>query len=178
MKLDEVYFEDTNFIGREVESIQEVVKGMAANMDFANQDGAGFLYDIEEEDECTYREPTEQEVFGRIQECLANEEKVYVGLFLDMSKHTVVPAKSTNLQSDFAIGQEVYIIQDNKIIKGKIDTIQIVQSFKNNVVVRDARYKIAWTTNNYKQNSFVLGEEEIFATKDALVEHISNTVVE
>lgn len=178
MKSEEIYFDATDFIGREVENIQEVVKGMAANMDFADQDGAGFWYDVEEEDGCTYREPTEQEVFDRIQECLSNGGKVYIGLFLNMSKYTVVPAKSTNLQSDFAIGQEVYIIQDNKIIKGKINTIQIVQSFKNNVVVRDARYKIDCAINNYKQASFVLGEEEIFATKDALVEHISNNVVE
>lgn len=178
MKSEDIYFEMTDFIGREVENIQEVVKGMAANMSFADQDGTGFWYDVEEEDGCTYREPTEQEVFERIQECLTNGGKVYIGLFLDMSKYTVVPAKCTNLQSEFAIGQEVYTIQDNKIIKGKIDTIQIVQSFKNNVVVRDARYKITWTINNYKQNPFVLSEEEIFATKEALVEHISNTVVE
>lgn len=178
MKSEEIYFNSTDFIGREVDNIQEVVKGMAANMDFADQDGTGFWYDVEEEDGCTYREPTEQEIFERIQECLSNGGRVYIGLFLNMSKYTVVPAKNTILQSDFAIGQEVYIMQDNKIIKGKIDTIQIVQSFKNNVVVRDARYKITWTINNYKQKPFVLGEDEIFATKDALVEHISNTVVD
>lgn len=176
MKLNEVYFEDTNFIGREVESIQEVVKGMAANMDFANQDGAGFLYDIEEEDECTYREPTEQEVFGRIQECLANEEKVYVGLFLDMSKHTVVPAKCTNLQSDFTVGQDVYVMQDNKIVNGKIETIQIAKSLNKKGIVIDARYKINHIIGGIYKSPIILDEEDVFATKEALIEHISSNV--
>ena len=42
MKDFETYIEDVNFLGKEVENLQEVRNGMAAGMSFADKDGVCF----------------------------------------------------------------------------------------------------------------------------------------
>lgn len=180
MKKNEVFFKDTNFVGYEVESVQEVVKGLAANMQFANQDGVGFCYDEEEEDEdgnTTYREPTEQEVFDRIQDFMLNfDGVVYMGMFLDNSKYMVTPYKITTLQSDFCVRQRVYIVHDNKIVYAQVQKVQMVSYYDGSTSGTETKYEVAWSEYG-RTYSAIVKDGEMFASVAELTECLSNNIV-
>lgn len=167
MKFHETFMENVNFVGREIESLQEVVKGMAAGMDFADEEGAGFTSDVEEEDD-NYREPTEQEVFERIKEAFEDDnKKVYMGWFLDYD-YQIVPRKRTILQSYFQVGQSVYIMYKNKICKAQIYSISLKAEKGDGYQIRKtASYHLMfpYSEKEYREN-------EIFFSKDELVEHL------
>lgn len=137
MKSQDTFFPHNNFVGREVESLQEVVAGLAAGMDFADQDGAGFTYDTwhdadDDRDEDYTTKPTQDEVFDRIRERFSEGGcKVYMGMFLAAGKFEVVEYKKICLQTDFYIGQTVYLMRDNKIESGVIQHIWLHQGFKD-----------------------------------------------
>ena len=42
MKTTDVYFSDSNFVGRELENVQDLVKALAAGLSIANVDGCGY----------------------------------------------------------------------------------------------------------------------------------------
>lgn len=122
MKTIDVFFKDSNFIGRELENVQDLVKAQAAGMNIANVDGCGYCTfgekEVEDEDGDTHfeeYEKTEQELFEEIKNDIENGSPVYAGFFLDMNEHEIVPASTTTLQSKFYVDQEVFFMKDNKI---------------------------------------------------------------
>lgn len=140
MKSQDTFFPQNNFVGREVENLQEIVAGLSAGMDFADQDGSGFTYDTwhdadddadDDYDEDYTTKPTQDEIFDRIRERF-NEDgcKVYMGMFLAAGKFEVVEHKKIRLQTDFYVGQTVYLMRDNKIESGEIQHIWLHQGFK------------------------------------------------
>lgn len=150
MKKIEVFFKDTNFVGsRELENVKDVVKVMEAGIDMANRDGLGFLSDVEvkTEDEdgihTDWREPTEQEVFDRIQEELNDEDgHVYAGAYMDASKYSIEPFSQTVLHSDFYVGQKVYVMHNNKIKEVYVSNIMLAD--KNGI---DTKYHKNYMVN-------------------------------
>lgn len=129
MKSQDTFFPRNNFVGREVENLQEIVAGLSAGMDFADQDGSGFTYNTwhdadDDHDEDYTTKPTQDEIFDRIRERF-NEDgcKVYMGMFLAAGKFEIVEYKKVCLQTDFYVGQTVYLMRDNKIESGEIKDI-------------------------------------------------------
>lgn len=134
MKTTDVFFEGTNFVGRQIENVQDLVKALAANMDIATEDACGYttFYDKEVEDEdgnVTYveTEKTDEELFNEMKEDLDNGRTLFAGFFLDCHKFDIVPAKATTLQTDFYVGQEVYLLINNKITKTAIKQIWLTE---------------------------------------------------
>lgn len=122
MKTTEVYFEGANFVGREIENIQDLVKALDANMEIATEEQIGYCSmgerEVTDEDGDTRYEEyekTDEELFNEMQEDLKNGTKLYAGFFLNCYTHKIVEAKNTTLQSDFNVGQEVFFMKDNKI---------------------------------------------------------------
>lgn len=109
------------YVGYEVTSIEEVVNAKNAGLTIIDSDGFSFTY--EEEDEDGMRDPTDEEVTERVQDALKSKSGVYAAFYLDCGK--VVPDKATTLQSEYYVGDTVYYMDDNKIYKSTIKTIQL-----------------------------------------------------
>ena len=108
-----------NVVGVRVENIQDVVKAQAAGLLITNENGYGYDYHIEDEKDGVEREPTEHEVFERIAKDINEGNKVYACMTLS---HDLCVMEETNtiIQSDFYVGQKVYTMHENKIVKGEI----------------------------------------------------------
>ena len=134
MKKEQVYFEDTQFVGNEIENVQELVKAFSAGMSFAAADGHTYYpyYEedyVNEDGEAGTREVemNDGELFELMKTDLDNGLKVYAGLYIDGSKYNVVPASSTNLRSSFYINQKVYFMKNNEIKVGRIKFISLCE---------------------------------------------------
>ena len=108
-----------NVVGVRVENIQDVVKAQAAGLFITNENGYGYDYHIEDEKDGGEREPTEQEVFEHIAKDIADGNKVYACMMLSQNL-CVMEDTNTTIQSEFYVGQKVYIMHENKIVEGEI----------------------------------------------------------
>lgn len=139
MKTTEVFFAGSNFVGREIENVQDLVKALAAGMDIFNDDsecGYSQFYDKEVTDEfgnTSYEEveKTDSQLFEEMKYDLEHEVTLYAGFFLDFRQFSIMPAKRTTLQTDFSVGQEVYLLIDNKVVKTKIKQIWLTEGENN-----------------------------------------------
>lgn len=108
-----------NVVGVRVENIKDVVKAQAAGLLITNENGYGYDYHIEDEKDGVECEPTEQEVFERIAKDINEGNKVYACMILSHDLR-VMEETNTIIQSDFYVGQKVYTMHENKIVKGEI----------------------------------------------------------
>ena len=108
-----------NVVGVRVENIKDVVKAQAAGLLITNENGYGYDYHIEDEKDGVECEPTEQEVFERIAKDINEGNKVYACMKLSQDL-CVMEETNTIVQSDFYVGQKVYTMHENKIVKGEI----------------------------------------------------------
>lgn len=134
MKTTDVFFKDTNFVGREIENVQDLVKALAANMDIATEDACGYstFYDKEVEDEdgnVTYveTEKTEEELFNEMKNDLDHGNTLFAGFFLDCRKFEINPAKTTTLQTNLYVGQKVYVMHNNKVTETIIEQLVLIK---------------------------------------------------
>lgn len=105
-------------VGIKLDNVSDIMKYHAINDTFSicNADEDYFEdYVIETDDDGveTEREPKDDEVLQRVLKAFDEGQELYATFWLDCGK--VVDSKHTTLQSDFYVGQEVYIMQDNKI---------------------------------------------------------------
>lgn len=114
-----------NLVGFEVYTIQDVVKAQAAGLSLLNKDGLGYEYEVINEESGEEREPTEQEVFERITKDLAEGNEVYACMFIGDS-WCVQEKAATTMSINFYVGQKVYLMRDNKIVKDEIIYINMV----------------------------------------------------
>ena len=115
-----------NFVGFEVSTIQEVVKAQACGLAITDKDANTYDYYFSEENEdgeYIDRDPTDQEVFNKIAEDIKNGNTLLAGFWLDTDKYQIVPTAATTLQSNFHVGQEVYTMRGNKIVKAELTHI-------------------------------------------------------
>ena len=152
-----------HMVGVEVENIQDVVKAQEIGFYLSDEQGNGYDYTIMREDEegneveC---EPTEQEIFERVSTALADGEKVYACMTLspdwDVQRHA-----NTHLKTNFYVGQQVFIMRDNKIAEKTI----------TRVILEDSKDKECCKLLLQHDNAYTNGVD-VFATKEELVESL------
>ena len=128
----------SNFVGFEVSTIQEVVKAQACGLVILDNELGEYDYPYEyqdEEGEWTESDPTEQQVFERIAEDIKDGKTLLAGFWLNADKYNIVPSKQTTMQTDFYVGQEVFTMKGNKVIKARIQRLWLSRGgetyFKN-----------------------------------------------
>lgn len=152
-----------HMVGVEVENIQDVVKAQEIGFYLSDEQGNGYDYTIMREDEegneveC---EPTEQEIFERVSTALADGEKVYACMTLtpdwDVQRHA-----NTHLKTNFYVGQQVFLLRDNKIAEKTITRIVLLKNEDKEVCNVLLGCDSAYTKGT-----------DVFATKEELVESL------
>ena len=155
---------ENGLVGYRVETIQQVIKAQEAGLSIIDKYGDAFNHLVEEED-CD-REPTEAEIFERIQQAVKDGQEIYAAFYLDCGK--VVPEANTTLQSKFFVGQYVYTMHDNKIVKAKIGTIQMAMGYRGRNIEQRAKYLLT-----FPSHAVELAEGEFFATKQELLNKLA-----
>lgn len=133
MKAENAVRLSDNLVGVEINTIQDVVKAQAAGLNLLNKDGLGYKYEVINEESGEEREPTEQEVFDRINKDLSEGNEVYACMILANDFRVQRNAK-TSLLCDFYLHQNVYTMHENKIVEGEI----IYLSLANGSLLGDA----------------------------------------
>ena len=111
-----------NMVGVEVLNIQDVVKAQAAGLELVDKEGWGYDGTIVDDETDEEREPTEQEIFERITKDLSEGKEVYACMELSSDWEVQERAK-TNLKTNFYVGQQVFLLRDNKIAEKTISRI-------------------------------------------------------
>lgn len=161
MKTEDAVKLSDNLVGIEVHTIQDVVKAQAAGLELVDKDGWGYDYTIDDEETGEEVEPTEKEIFNRIAKDLAEDNEVYACMYI-ANDWCVQKRAVTTMRTNFCVGQEVYLMRDNKIAKDKILRINLVKD-------EDSEYcklVLMGDQAHYTKGGYV------FATKQELVESL------
>lgn len=162
-----------NVVGVRVENIQDVVQAQAAGLLITNENGYGYdNHIIEDEKDGVEREPTEQEVFERIAKDINEGNKVYACMILS---HDLCVMKDTNtiIQSDFYVGQKVYTMHENKIMKGEIRYLSLSRGVLNGDAQNALLGEMAEKLYYYIGFSFTNGRTpKIGSEKDEIINKI------
>lgn len=161
MKAENAVRLSDNLVGVEINTIQEVVKAQAAGLSLLNKDGLGYEYEVINEESGEEREPTEQEVFERINKDLSEGNEVYACMFIG-DGWCVQEKAATTMRTNFYVGQKVYLMRDNKIVEDEIVYISLLKS-KNG---EECKLVLGHDQGHYTKSRFV------FATKQELVESL------
>lgn len=150
-----------NMVGVEVLNIQDVVKAQAAGLELVDKEGWGYDYTTDDEETGEEVEPTEQEIFERITKDLAEGKEVYACMILsddfDVQEHA-----KTNLKTNFYVGQQVFLMRDNKIAEDKIIRVYLMKDKDE----EECKLVLMGDQAHYTKGKFV------FATKEELVESL------
>lgn len=150
-----------NFVGVEINTIQDVVKAQAAGLKLVDKEGWEYsIYTIDDEETGEEREPTEQEIFEHITEDLSKGKEVYACMELSSDWEVQERAK-THLTTNFYVGQQVFTMRDNKIAEMKISRI-IIEKNEDKEVCK----LLLGCDNAYTKGT------DVFATKEELVESL------
>lgn len=149
-----------------LDNINELLAAKQLGMFLCDGNGYYFDDDIEDEDGVE-REPTDEEKTNRAIDELRDGCRVFATMYAP-DGYKLVEQKSTTLQSDFFVGQSVYLMSDNRICKGEIYKV-VLSEEKGNRGVRtcEKSYRLMhpYTLRQYT-------EDEIFATKEELIKHL------
>lgn len=156
---------DNNYVGIKLNNVSEIMKynALSANFSICNESEYYFDEYVEEDDgtgNFTEREPTENEKLERILQAFNDGDTLYATFWLDCGE--VVPSAATTLQSDFRVGQSVFVMRDNKIEKDEILYINLVVGKKGH----QNKYILMGAQGKYTDEKF------IFATKEELVKSL------
>ena len=150
-----------NFVGVEINTIQDAVKAQAAGLILVDKEGWAYnIYTIYDEETGEEREPTEQEIFEHITKDLSEGKEVYACMELSSDWEVQERAK-TNLKTNFYVGQQVFTMRNNKIAEMKIHRI-ILEKNEDKEVCK----LLLGCDNTYTKDT------EVFATKEELVESL------
>lgn len=149
-----------NFVGVEINTIQDVVKAQAAGLKLVDKEGWGYDYTTDDEETGEEVEPTEQEIFERITKDLSEGKEVYACMELSYDWEVQERAK-THLKTNFYVGQQVFLMRDNKIAEKTISRIIIEKNEDKEVCKLLLAYDNAYTKG-----------VDVFATKEELVESL------
>lgn len=125
------FFEERDFVGKEVTKIDEAIKCFTAGMEIRDVDGdpLGDMF---------YGDKSEDEAILEITDSLKSNGKVYVGFCI--GDHKVVPKDSTTLTCEFSEGQTVYFLLQGEIVSGKIICISLATN--NSIAERGQRFSV------------------------------------
>ena len=150
-----------NFVGVEINTIQDAVKAQAAGLILVDKEGWAYnIYTIYDEETGEEREPTEQEIFEHITKDLSKGKEVYACMELSPDWEVLERAK-TNLKTNFYVGQQVFTMRNNKIAEMKIHRI-ILEKNEDKEVCK----LLLGCDNTYTKGV------DVFATKEELVESL------
>lgn len=166
-------------VGYKVNTIKEVINAQAAGLSICDENGYcfnGVVPEWDDNDDEKDREPTETEVFNRIQEAVNNGTELYATFYLDCGK--VVADKATTLQSDFYIDEPVYYMSDNNIALGKIIQIDMAYSKNNrNCKVKKEKYLVyRYGDNGGVIEKKILDEGEVFDSLGGITDYLQCNV--
>ena len=118
------------YVGIKLESVSEIMKYNALGNIFSICNEYEYYFDeyVEEDDgndNYTEREPTEGEKLERILQAFRNGDELYATFWLDCGK--IVPDAAITLQTDFRVGQEVYVMHNNKVTKAIIKQLVLIE---------------------------------------------------
>ena len=113
------FFEERDFVGKEVTKIDEAIKCFTAGMDIRDVDGdpLGDMF---------FGDKSEDEAILEITDSLKSYGKVYVGFCI--GDHKVVPKDSTTLTCEFSEGQKVYFLLQGEIVSGEVMCVSLATS--------------------------------------------------
>lgn len=113
------FFEERDFVGKEVTKIDEAIKCFTAGMDIRDVDGdpLGDMF---------FGDKSEDEAILEITDSLKSYGKVYVGFCI--GDHKVVPKDSTTLTCEFSEGQTVYFLLCGEIVSGEVMCVSLATS--------------------------------------------------
>lgn len=113
------FFEERDFVGKEVTKIDEAIKCFTAGMGIRDVDGdpLGDMF---------YDDKSEDEAIIEITDSLKSYGKVYVGFCI--GDHKVVPKDSTTLTCEFSEGQKVYFLLQGEIVSGEVMCVSLATS--------------------------------------------------
>ena len=125
------FFEERDFVGKEVTKIDEAIKCFTAGMDIRDVDGdpLGDMF---------FGDKSEDEAILEITDSLKSNGKVYVGFCI--GDHKVVPKDSTTLTCEFSEGQTVYFLLQGEIVSGEVMCVSLATS--NTIAERGQRFSV------------------------------------
>lgn len=118
-----IYFENSNVIGFEVATANDVIKAQELGLYICNKDEDYFnsyVIELDEDGNETERETTKDERTERMIKALREGQQLYATFNFDDSGMKAVKNSATILASNFRVGQTVYTMRDNKIASGTI----------------------------------------------------------
>ena len=118
-----IYFENSNVIGFEVATANDVIKAQELGLYICNKDEDYFnsyVTELDEDGNETERETTKDERTERMIKALREGQQLYATFNFDDSGIKAVKNSATILASNFRVGQTVYTMRDNKIASGTI----------------------------------------------------------
>ncbi len=102
------------------------MKAQAAGLELVDKEGWGYDGTIVDDETDEEREPTEQEIFERVTKDLSEGKEVYACMILsddfDVQEHA-----KTHLKTNFYVGQQVFLMRDNKIAEDKIIRVYLMK---------------------------------------------------
>lgn len=161
MKTNKAVRMGDNLVGVEINTIQDVVKAQAAGLELVDKDGWGYDYTTDDEETGDEVDPTEKEIFDRISKDIADGKEVYACMTLANDWCVQENAKTT-MRTNFYVGQEVYLMRNNKIVTDEIIYIDLVKS-KNG---EECKLVLGGDQGHYTKAKFV------FPSKEKLIESL------
>lgn len=150
-----------NFVGVEINTIQDVVKTQAAGLKLVDKEGWEYsIYTIDDEETGEEREPTEQEIFEHITKDLSEGKEVYACMELSSDWEVQERAK-THLTTNFYVGQQVYLLRNNKIAEKTITRVILEKNEDRECCKVLLKHDSTYTKG-----------VDVFATKEELVESL------
>lgn len=151
----------TNIVGVEINTIQDVVKAQAAGLKLVDKEGWEYsIYTIDDEETGEEREPTEQEIFEHITKDLSEGKEVYACMELSSDWEVQERAK-THLTTNFYVGQQVFLLRDNKIAEKTITRVILEKNEDRECCKVLLKHDSTYTKG-----------VDVFATKEELVESL------
>ena len=118
-----IYFENSNVIGFEVTTANDVIKAQELGLYICNKYEDYFnsyVTELDEDGNETERETTKDERTERMIKALREGQQLYATFNFDDSGMKAVKNSATILASNFRVGQTIYTMRDNKIASGTI----------------------------------------------------------
>lgn len=139
-----IYFENSNVIGFEVATANDVIKAQELGLYICNKDEDYFddyVTELDEDGNEIEREATKDERTERMIKALREGQQLYATFNFDDSGMKAVKNSATILASNFRVGQTVYTMRDNKIASGTILYMSLSISENENKFYLDYRSK-------------------------------------
>ena len=164
-----IYFEENDIFGLELKSIQDVLNARSLGLHILPEGGEEYLDRRFDDDNESLRDATTDELIEDAQAAFKAVGKIY-GIFDTPLEYRFVPAEATTMQTDFFVGQKVYVMHDNKITETTVAQIVLVEG-ENSFPSSDTMAS-DFTSAFYGRNNTTYSNEPTFKYLSREVERI------